>query len=244
MNKFSNFIKNIFTYKEKNDYYFSTDDESIPIEKDITHKTDPDKIYDNIDKNLDFLKYKYDALISKDIVIRDFNLIANNKTYKSFIIFIDGMADTTLINKFILEPLMLKIFSNTDNINITDSTNSQTSITDLIYKSLLPQNCIEKIENFSDVFKGINCGNCILFVNSLNYCFNLDVKGFKQRSISSPTNEVVVRGSQESFVENLRTNTSIIRRIVNNENLVFKSLYVRKSNKNSCFYWIYKKFSK
>ena len=71
----------------------------------------------------------------------------------------------------------------------------------------------------------------MLFVDSLNTAFNLDVKGFKQRSIDSPSNEVVVRGSQEAFVENIRTNTSMIRRLVNNENLVMETLTVGQITK-------------
>ena len=71
----------------------------------------------------------------------------------------------------------------------------------------------------------------MLFVDSLDTAFNLDVKGFKQRNIDSPSNEVVVRGSQEAFVENIRTNTSMIRRLVNNENLVMETLTVGQITK-------------
>ena len=76
-------------------------------------------------------------------------------------------------------------------------------------------------------------GNCVLFIDSLNSAFDLDIKGFKQRSIDTPSNEVVIRGSQESFVENLRTNTSIIRRLVNNENLIMESTSVGKLSKTN-----------
>ena len=55
-------------------------------------------------------------------------------------------------------------------------------------------------------------------------CFNIDVKGFKQRSISSPQNEIVIRGAQEAFVENLKANTSMLRRFINNENLVIMAI--------------------
>ena len=48
------------------------------------------------------------------------------------------------------------------------------------------------------------------------------------RGISPPNNETVIRGSQEAFVENIRTNTSMLRRIINNENLVIEGGRVRK----------------
>lgn len=77
-------------------------------------------------------------------------------------------------------------------------------------------------------------GNCALFVDTLNLAFDIEVKGFKQRSVDKPENEVVVKGPHEAFVENIRTNTSLIRRIVNNENLIIENLEVGKITKTKC----------
>lgn len=77
-------------------------------------------------------------------------------------------------------------------------------------------------------------GNCALFVDTLNLAFDIEVKGFKQRSIDKPENEVVIKGPHEAFVENIRTNTSLIRRIVNNENLIIENLEVGKITKTKC----------
>lgn len=77
-------------------------------------------------------------------------------------------------------------------------------------------------------------GNCVLFVDTLNIAFDIEVKGFKERSINSPNNEIVIKGPHEAFVENIRTNTSLIRRIVNNENLIIENLEVGKITKTKC----------
>lgn len=77
-------------------------------------------------------------------------------------------------------------------------------------------------------------GNCVLFVETLDIAFDIDVKGFKQRSVDTPNNEIVIKGPHEAFVENLRTNTSLIRRIVNNENLIIENLQVGKITKTNC----------
>lgn len=68
-----------------------------------------------------------------------------------------------------------------------------------------------------NLFCGINSGNCALFVDTLDTAFDIDVKGFKQRSVSKPENEIVIRGSQEGFTESIRTNTSLLRRFVNKD---------------------------
>ena len=77
-------------------------------------------------------------------------------------------------------------------------------------------------------------GNCTLFVDTLNLAFDIEVKGFKQRSVDTPNNEVVIKGPHEAFVENIRTNTSLIRRIVNNEDLIIENVEVGKITKTKC----------
>lgn len=77
-------------------------------------------------------------------------------------------------------------------------------------------------------------GNCGLFVDTLNIAFNIDVKGFKQRSVDKPNNEIIIKGPHEAFVENIRTNTSLLRRIINNENLVIENIDIGKMTKTKC----------
>lgn len=77
-------------------------------------------------------------------------------------------------------------------------------------------------------------GNCVLFVDTLEKAFDIEVKGFKQRSVDTPDNEIVIKGPHEAFVENIRTNTSLIRRIINNENLIIENVEVGKITKTKC----------
>lgn len=222
------------------------DGSNYNLDNNTTKDVEPQKIFTEIDKNLDFLKYKYNALICNDVIIREFSLLAQNIEYKAFVMYIDGMVDSSVINEFILSPLMMRNRANIfddkqkkfvsekkiDNVTLKNFKKSkEKNLVDFIYNSLIPQNSVDKVTDFSDVYSAINMGNCMLFVDSLDTAFNLDVKGFKQRNIDSPRNEVVVRGSQEAFVENIRTNTSMIRRLVNNENLVMETLTVGQITK-------------
>ncbi len=77
-------------------------------------------------------------------------------------------------------------------------------------------------------------GNCVLFVDTLEVAFDIEVKGFKQRSVDKPSNEIVIKGPHEAFVENIRTNTSLIRRIINNENLIIENVEVGKVTRTKC----------
>ena len=84
-----------------------------PYDSDNT--TNPKTIFPSLEKNLEFMKISYNALINSDIVIREFTLHANNRTFKAFLFYIDGMSDTKLINDFVLKPLMLKNIANSFN---------------------------------------------------------------------------------------------------------------------------------
>ena len=85
-----------------------------------------------------------------------------------------------------------------------------------------------KLQIFGELISGVNFGDCALIVDTISTAFLFDTKGFSTRGISSPNNETVIRGSQEAFVENLRTNTSMLRRIIRNENLIVEAANVRK----------------
>ena len=111
-----------------------------------------------------------------------------------------------------------------DNISVKKVKNF--NLENYIYSHLMPQNNLKKITQFKDAFSGVNSGNCVLFVDTISTAFDIDVKGFKQRSVQSPNNEVIIKGSQEAFVENLRTNTSLLRRIINNENLIIENMVI------------------
>lgn len=55
-------------------------------------------------------------------------------------------------------------------------------------------------------------GNCLLIFPGTRRALSFDTGTEEKRGISSPENEVSVKGAGDSFVENLRTNTSLVRR--------------------------------
>ena len=203
-------------------------------------------IFSSLNINLEYLKSKYNTLINSDVIIREFTLNARNKQYNAFIIFIDGMVNSELMNNNVLTPLMLRNRANTFvgnqnqvvseaiSNNITVRKIKKFNLKDYILDCLLPQNSVVPVNSFANVFEGINMGNCLLFIDTLDLAFNIDLKGFKQRSISPPNNEMLIRGPQEAFTEVIRTNTSLIRRVVNNENLIVENISVGKISKTQC----------
>ena len=235
--KIKEILNNTFGYFPKKEYQFTLESDSesqnsTSMQNSIEIPEKQEKVFKNINENLNFVKVKYNSLISSDIVIRKFLLNCNGKKYRAFILYIDGMVDTKILNDSILKPLMIKNLNTiSQNFNLE---NSSLSLENYIESCLIPQNSIKQQTYFEDLFNGVNSGNCALFVSTLNIAFDIDIKGFKQRSISKPENEIVIKGSHEAFVENLRTNTSFLRRLTNNENLVIENVKVGKITKTNC----------
>lgn len=249
--KISNFIKDIFSYNPPYDYEFSlpnnpTTSDSVSLENNQEETDENKNVYPSLDINLDYIKTRYNLLINSDIITREFILNSRGKQYKALLLYIDGMVDSQILNDFVLEPLMMRnknnlfdsdqnrIISEAVSNNITVRKVKKFNLADYIQSCLIPQNSIKQSNSFSEVFSGVNSGNCALFVDTLNVAFDIDIKGFKQRSIDKPENEIVIKGSHEAFVENIRTNTSLLRRFTNNENLVIENLEVGNLTKTKC----------
>ncbi len=235
--KIKDFINNTFGYKPKNEYQFTLPD-NPEIDTENYNNTNSDKIeniYSQIDANLKYIKTKYNTLINSDIITREFTLNTGSKQYKAFILYIDGMVDSQILNDFVLKPLMLKNkFCNNETSKIIVQKGKNSNIANFIQDCLIPQNNIKQQSSFKDIFSGVNSGNCALFVDTLSVGFDIDVKGFKQRSISKPENEIVIKGPHEAFVENIRTNTTLLRRFTNNENLIIENTKVGKITQTNC----------
>lgn len=235
--KIKDFINNTFGYKPKNEYQFTLPD-NPEIDTENYNNTNSDKIeniYSQIDANLKYIETKYNTLINSDIITREFTLNTGSKQYKAFILYIDGMVDSQILNDFVLKPLMLKNkFCNNETSKIIVQKGKKSNIANFIQDCLIPQNNIKQQSSFKDIFSGVNSGNCALFVDTLSVGFDIDVKGFKQRSISKPENEIVIKGPHEAFVENIRTNTTLLRRFTNNENLIIENTKVGKITQTNC----------
>lgn len=233
--KFLQNIINFFEYTPNQDYNFAINMNSNNIPNE---ENDDKNIFPSLSINLDYIKTKYNTLINSDIVIREFKIPIQNVNYNAFLLYIDGMVDNDSINNFILEPLLLKnsISMKPKDITSTAISNGisikrvkKFNLEDFIFDSLIPQNSIQKDIKFSSAISKVNGGFCALFIDTLSIAFCIETKNIQSRSISTPLNESVVRGAHEAFIENIRTNTALIRKIINNENLIIEQTQVRKN---------------
>ncbi len=191
-------LKTLLQYTPKKEYDFNIQSTSdVSAQKPKVQKIE-EKVSTCLEKNLNFLKYKYNSLINSDIIIRNFSIICKNTEYKSFLIYIDGMANSDLINHYVLNPLMLRNMNNTfneledlkvkkENLTVIKTNKEKEKNLSLyIYDRLVPQNNISMQNDFKKILSDINSGNCILFIDSLDTSFDIEAKGFKQRNVDKP----------------------------------------------------------
>ncbi len=225
-------FSNIFSYKPQR-----KDDFIIPNSPNNVISKEPSEKYvsTEYDKNIKVIKTKYNLLINSDINLHEFEITVSNKKFKACLLFIDGLVNSESINNSILSPLLLrnsiKMSPSQSKVKLLDV--KKFDLKDFLLKNIITQNVISIEKEFENIFNKVNSGFCALFVDTLDCCLCIEVKKLEGRSITEPKAENVVRGSHESFVENIRTNTSLLRKIINNENLVIENLNVGKITKTA-----------
>ena len=100
-----NLVSKVLFYKDDlKEYDFNLPDvpqDNIVQSEEGSSAKKQEYIFSSIKDNLNYLKVQYNSLINSDVVIRNFKLIANNKSYNAFIFYIDGMVNNDNINDFI-----------------------------------------------------------------------------------------------------------------------------------------------
>ncbi|MEH7155728.1 spore germination protein [Neobacillus drentensis] len=152
---------------------------------------------------------------SSDVVIREFSIGSEEKV-KAAIIYTDGLADTTSIQTFILDSLMVEA-KQMDN---TKENLHSRKILQWVKASLLTVGSVAEISDFDSLFTNILSGNTVIFIDGMKVAIGASTGRWEERAISEPASETVVRGPRESFSENIRKNTALIRRKIKDSNLL------------------------
>lgn len=136
---------------------------------------------------------------------------------------IDGLINRQLINEQVLKPLIQRF--------VDAETPQPAGLPTLIVHEILSVTEVELVHAMDDVVNGILSGHAALFVDGSAQVVLIDSKGWDSRAIEEPQTESIIRGSREGFTENLRTNTSMIRRLLRDNRLRFDSIKIGRRSK-------------
>ncbi len=224
-------MKNIFSYtppqkskgfKISNSPYTPTLSKNIEIKKTLTENQKLISEFTHADK-------------TNDVKLREVSLSIDNTPYSSLLVFYDGLCDSEIINNYIIRELQKNIDSEKEKSSFLKSQKSSTpDFLTLVPKRILSDSDVKEIKTFEEAIDALLSGDSVLFINNINTAFVCDTKKLPGRSVSKAEIEMNLQGPNEAFIENFRTNTSLIRKFIKDENLIFETIEVGTESKTKC----------
>lgn len=211
-------IKKLFTFSpsEKQERFVLSEDDEFEYDIRKERKIEKHYVSDDIEKNLSYIKKRYNFPMNNDVVIRNIKLKNNTE---AFIIFFDGMSKSEYINDNIIKSLM-------ELPHIEEG-----AFNDELYEKFVTHSQANTMQDMDEIAEEINFGSCALFVDKVDVAFVFDVRGWEHRSIDKPENEQSIYGPQEAFAEMIRTNTALVRKILKTEKLIAEGVEVGNISK-------------
>lgn len=165
-----------------------------------------------LDDNVEQLKERIG--ISSDIIIRQIRF-GKERSLRAAIVYTDGLVDKKSIQQNILDPLLLEIKgTELEELIMIDSNPLL-----FLKESVLTTGDIQEVGDFSQLFKQLLSGYAILLINHSKVALAIGLSESKERAVSEPTTQTVVRGPKEGFSESNATNISLLRKIIKDTRL-------------------------
>ncbi|WP_375346843.1 spore germination protein [Priestia megaterium] len=172
-------------------------------------------LYNDVNKNIERLLNELGN--SSDV---SFRMVGSpyQKTLKAAVIHLDGLADENIINENIMTPLIQWLKESNQVVTVKEI---EEQIPQILTVSQLT---IKK--NWHEFMSAVLTGDTVILPNGSSKIFIGNTKKLQSRAVTEPTSQTVVRGPKDSFTENLRTNTSLIRARIQDSNLRLDSMKI------------------
>ena len=212
----------------------------------------------NLQKNITFVKH---LLPSEDILTYEFQ--TQDQT-PCAVVYADGMVNKQLIGELIARPLSSLCLAkgsasaqsgkplrskkqngsaqeNGEGKNSPKNQNERGKVEDtleLIKKSaLFPE--VKEQEKWEDAVKEVLDGNVLLLVEGVNAGIVLGAKLLPNRAVMEPPSDVAVKGPREGFIEDVKTNMTLVRKRLKTPDLRFESVRIgRRSDTLVTLCWL------
>lgn len=174
----------------------------------------------SLEENLCIIKKLFELPQNKDIVIREI-IIPTMPPRNAALTFAMGFVDNKDITSAVLMPLFAVKELGSD-------------ILGQLIAQHLPSNQARQVNEFQAVVKSVSDGDTAIFVDGVEGAIVLFTKGFEHRAIGRPQIEQTVRGSQSAFTETLRTNITLVRRLLRARDLVTEVVTLGARSQTDC----------
>ena len=165
----------------------------------------------SLDENVSCFK----TLLSSDINVDAQFRFINCAETRLCVIYIEGMADDRKISDFILRAC----------VNLPPAPARRVDAAYLMEDVLEIAQC-EAEHRVSELLNSVVTGMTAVLIDGCDEAVLLETRGYPARPVNRTTNESVVIGAQEGFVESLRTNMTLMRRYVPAAGLITECITV------------------
>ncbi|WP_336773466.1 spore germination protein [Paenibacillus sp. MMO-58] len=155
-----------------------------------------------------------------DVIFRRLTLQGN---VFLLLVYVDGMIDKDLVQNTILKPLLYE--------GTPQGLGTLGSLAQMLDMELVAALHTQRITKFEEAADLILKGNVAFLADGDPFVLLADVSQFETRAIEEPSTEAALRGTRESFTELLRTNTTLLRRIIVTPDLKMESFQIGKLTK-------------
>lgn len=170
-----------------------------------------DEISAKVDDNISYIKDLLKG--ASDVVYREFYI----GSFKSSLIYIDGMGDKLLLDDYVLETLMIR--------------GNRVTKVDEIKDKILTVSDLKEVKKLSEGINAVLSGDTLMFIDGLQFCYVIATRSWPARSVSEPSGETAVRGGRDGFTETIRFNTALIRRRIRDTRLKLSPKSLGKRSK-------------
>lgn len=169
-----------------------------------------------------------------DVIVRKFIIGTKPEPTPAAIIYIDGLANTTVQQFSIIQPLLYLGNLRKDEAEITPE-----NLANYIRYCLISTPNSSEATTRQDVINKIITGDTAILVEGLTQAIVIDTKSWEHRGVSDPKTESSVRGPHEAFTETIRVNTALIRRRIRSPHLRIDMMRIgRRSHTDVAVIWI------
>lgn len=172
------------------------------------------KLTGNFDRDRAFLEQAMER--SGDMVKNQFRI--GKEGEQVFVLYVDGMTDAQTVQDFAIRPL-------------TSCGQPVGDLLSYVEKSVLQTVDWFEADTYEDVLTEVLAGNTLLLIEGCHKALLLSTKNFPTRGVGETEQEMVIRGPKDSFTENFRTNTALIRRRIRDPRLKMEQVKVGERSK-------------
>ncbi|MBM7623429.1 spore germination protein [Sporohalobacter salinus] len=168
--------------------------------------------FNSLNKNTKLIKEKLNNI--DDIRFREIKPTdKNNNQIQMTLVYITDLVDKEVINNHILKPIL----SHQQNLDLKMLTEKKDA--EILKNQIIDAKNITKIDKISKAIDELLIGKSLLLINQNSYVLSIPTQGWKERNVSEPKTERTIRGPDVSFMENIKTNTGLIRRRIKSNKL-------------------------